>query len=195
MQKQVQKNQLLATILPARYHGHPLPEPKMKWCANWKKSVLQSFLKTSLGKKVAEGVRLEKRFLIFVPNIEWMLRLEKVLRKIFKEVPFEAVSAEDSNRKSKVMQMRNEEIQFLITSTILERGITFQNIDVFVIGAEDRVFSEAALVQIAGRCGRTPDFPTGEVIFFHDGKSLAMKRAVKQIKRMNVLAKKRGLVH
>lgn len=92
------------------------------------------------------------------------------------------------------MQMRNEKVAFILTTTILERGVTFPNVDVLVIGAEDRVFTESALVQIAGRAGRSPKYPTGDVIYFHDGQSLAMKKAVQQIKKMNHLAKKRGLI-
>ncbi len=195
MQQQVKQQQLRATILPARYHGHPLPVPQMKWCTDWETEVLTNFEKTSFGKKVIQYIEGGQRFLLFIPNIQWMHQLEKLLLDLFPLVPFEAVFAKDPKRKEKVQLMRQEKIQFLISSTILERGVTFPGIDVLIIGAEDRVFSESALVQMAGRCGRSPEFPTGEVIYFHDGKSLAMKRAVKQIKEMNHLAKKRGLLH
>ena len=104
------------------------------------------------------------------------------------------MSAEDPERKAKVSAMREKKFQWLMSSTILERGITFPNIDVLVIGAEDGIFTESALVQIAGRCGRAAAYPTGEVLFYHDGKTIAMKRAIKQIQRMNQLAKKKGLI-
>lgn len=194
MQGQVKNKKLLATILPARYHGYPLPVPQLKWCNHWHRKLLKNPLKTSFGKKVASLIKNEKRFIIFVPNIEWMLKFEKRLRTLFPHHSFEAVSAEDPERKSKVRLMREKQLQFLISSTILERGVTFPNIDVLVIGAEDRVFTESALVQIAGRCGRSADYPTGDVLFYHEGKSLAMKRAVKQIQKMNDLAKKKELI-
>lgn len=47
--------------------------------------------------------------------------------------------------------MRKGELDFLLCTTILERGVTFTDIDVLVLGAEDRTFTEAALVQISGR--------------------------------------------
>ena len=194
MQKQVKNKKLLSTILPARYHGYPLPVPKLKACWNWQEKLLKAPLKTSCGKKLQQLIREERRFLIFIPNIEWMLKFEKTLRQYFPECYFTSVSAEDPDRKAKVRAMRNKEFQFLLSSTILERGITFADIDVFVIGAEDGIFTESALVQIAGRCGRAADYPTGEVIFYHNGKSIVMKRAVKQIKQMNKRAKKRGLL-
>ena len=90
--------------------------------------------------------------------------------------------------------MRDETYQFMLTTTILERGVTFRDIDVLVIGAEDRTFTEAALIQIAGRAGRHKDFPTGEVLFLHYGQTKALKSAIRQIKKMNRLARERGLL-
>lgn len=194
MQTEVKKGKLQATILPARYHGYPLPVPKAKWCANWRVNLLKKPLKTSIGKQLEQRIKVKKRFLVFVPNIEWMLTFEKMLRRMYPHVAFESVSAEDPKRKEKIMQMRELKLQFLITSTILERGVTFPNVDVLVIGAENRIFTESALVQIAGRCGRSPDYPSGDVLFFHDGQSMALKKSIKQINQMNHLARKRGLI-
>lgn len=92
------------------------------------------------------------------------------------------------------MAMRNEKIQFLICTTILERGVTFPDIDVLVLGAEDKSFTEAALIQIAGRAGRHKDYPAGEVLYFHYGKSIALKSAISQIIRLNRMAEARGLL-
>jgi competence protein ComFA len=106
----------------------------------------------------------------------------------------EAVHAEDPDRKEKVQQMRRKELALLLTTTILERGVTFPNIDVAVIGAEDTIFTESALVQIAGRAGRSAEHPTGNVTFFHYGKTEAMLKARKQIVTMNREGVKRGLI-
>ena len=194
MQESVKNKKLLATILPARYHGHPLPVPKAKLCFNWRNKILKKFLKTSFGKELETRLKNNRKCLIFVPNIQWMLKFEKVLRKLYPKIPFQSVSAEDPLRKEKVYEMRQGKLQWLLTSTILERGVTFPNIDVLVVGAEDRIFTVSALVQIAGRAGRSPKYPTGDVLFFHNGQSKALKKAIKQIKQMNHLAKERGLV-
>lgn len=194
MQKEVKKKKLLATILPARYHGHALPVPQVKMCREWSKNLLAKPTKTTFGKALERKIKAGKKCLIFVPNIEWLLKFEEVLRKIYPKLLFEAVYAEDPERKEKIMKMRENKLQMLLTTTILERGVTFPDIDVLVIGAENRVFTEAALVQISGRAGRSPKYPTGEVMFYHDGQSVAMKKAIKQIKTMNKRAKKRGLI-
>lgn len=194
MQKEVKREKLAATILPARYHGYQLPVPQTKWCVDWQVNLLTKLTKTAFGKDFQQRIKAGQRFLVFVPNIEWMLEFEAVLRRLYPAVKFESVSSGDPKRKEKVMKMRSFAIQFLMTTTILERGVTFPNIDVLVLGSEDRIYTESALVQIAGRCGRAADYPTGAVIYYHNGKTVAMKRAIKQIRTMNRLAKEKGLV-
>jgi competence protein ComFA len=115
-----------------------------------------------------------------------------ILRKLAPDI--EAVHAEDPDRKEKVQKMRNKEIPLLLTTTILERGVTFPNIDVAVIGAEDNIFAESALVQIAGRAGRSKDYPKGVVTFFHYGKTEEMIKARKQITAMNQEGIRKGLL-
>ena len=86
--------------------------------------------------------------------------------------------------------MRDDEYDFLVTTTILERGVTFSEIDGGVIGADDDVSSSSALVQIAGRVGRSSNRPTGAVTFFISENSRNVKLAVKQIGYMNRLGKR-----
>ncbi len=90
--------------------------------------------------------------------------------------------------------MRNKEIPLLLTTTILERGVTIANLDVAVLGAEDRIFTESALVQIAGRVGRSSQYSTGNITFFHYGKTEAMVKAKRQMIQMNKEAKEKGLI-
>lgn len=97
----------------------------------------------------------------------------------------------DQNREEKINQFREKKLHALITTTILERGVTFPSVDVVVLGAGHEVFNEAALVQIAGRAGRSADDPSGEVIFFHDGKTYAMEKARQMILDMNARGRKR----
>ena len=100
------------------------------------------------------------------------------------------VSSVDENRHKKVDEMRQETVDWLITTTILERGVTFANIDVIVFGAHHPVYNTASLVQIAGRVGRKSEFPNGTVYFLHEGRSLAMIHCRKQIMKMNQVGDK-----
>lgn len=81
--------------------------------------------------------------------------------------------------------MRDEKLQYLITTTILERGVTFPRIDVLIIGADDKTFSENALVQIAGRVGHSADRPIGLVQAYVQHINLKVRAAQKQIIMMN----------
>lgn len=97
------------------------------------------------------------------------------------------VYAADPEREKKVMLFREKRLRLIVTTTILERGVTIPRSDVIVLGADDGVFDEASLVQIAGRVGRSADAPDGMVRFITAGSSRVPHAAVKQIKRMNRL--------
>jgi competence protein ComFA len=178
--------------IPARFHRHPLPVPRFEWSGNWEKKLAKGKLPTNIIKWIESRLSSGKQALVFAPKIASMEKILPILRKLHLKI--ESVHAEDPERKEKVMKMRNKEIPLLLTTTILERGVTFPNIDVAVIGSEDRIFTESALVQIAGRAGRSADHPTGNVTFFHYGKTEAMLSAQKQIIMMNKEGIKKGLI-
>src|SRR5690625_1721828 len=102
----------------------------------------------------------------------------------------QSVSSVDHLREEKIEQFRKKRLFCLITTTILERGVTFPSVDVVVIRAHHDVFDEQALVQIAGRAGRSINDPNGNVIFFHEGETDAIIRAIEMIHMMNKKAEK-----
>ncbi|MEH7254790.1 DEAD/DEAH box helicase [Neobacillus niacini] len=181
------------TTIPARFHRHPLPVPDFTWCGNWQKRIKKDKLPAIVICWIKERLQNNKQTLVFFPHIGLMEKALPILRQLAPDM--EAVHAEDPNRKEKVLKMRDKTIPILLTTTILERGVTFPNIDVAVVGAEDDIFTESALVQIAGRAGRSKDYPGGVVTFFHYGKTEAMLKARKQIINMNQEGVKRGLIN
>ncbi|MFJ7728275.1 DEAD/DEAH box helicase [Neobacillus sp. NPDC097160] len=180
------------TTIPARFHRHPLPVPEFVWCGNWQKRLQKNKLPQNVIDWIQKRLRADKQALLFFPHIPLMEKALTILRRIAPNI--EAVHAEDPDRKIKVQKMRAKEIPLLLTTTILERGVTFPNIDVAVIGAEDTIFTESALVQIAGRAGRSKDYPDGVVTFFHYGKTDQMIKARRQIVSMNREGVRRGLL-
>ena len=100
------------------------------------------------------------------------------------------VHASDPDRLDKVQAMRDHQLAFLVTTTILERGVTFPGIDVGVLGADSEIFSTAALVQIAGRVGRSLERPGGAVTFWIQENSRRIEEARRQIAEMNRRARK-----
>ncbi|HYK75130.1 MAG TPA: DEAD/DEAH box helicase [Pseudoneobacillus sp.] len=178
--------------IPARFHRHPLPIPKFVWCGNWKRKLQKGAIPSNILQWTKERLQQQKQALIFLPNIRLMEKVLPIFRSLDPRIV--AVHAEDPLRKEKVQAMRNKETPILLTTTILERGVTFLNIDVAVVGAEEGIFTESALVQIAGRVGRSSQYPSGNITFFHYGKTEAMVKARKQIQQMNHEAKKKGLL-
>jgi competence protein ComFA len=191
-QKEVKQGKRKAVTIPARYHGFPLPVPVFEWCGNWRKAVKKQSLPSNVLAWIQERLNGRKQSFVFVPHIELLENIVAILKKL--EPKIEGVHAEDSARKEKVAAFRKGEIPLLVTTTILERGVTVPNIDVAVLGAEDEIFTEGALVQIAGRVGRSAQYPSGDVRFFHYGKTKAMLAAKQQIEKMNKEAAERGLL-
>ncbi|MBS4190249.1 DEAD/DEAH box helicase [Bacillus sp. FJAT-49705] len=191
-QKECNQGKREFVTIPARFHRHPLPVPHFKWCGNWEKQLKKERLPQNVLQWIKQRLDSQKQSLLFIPKIDKMERILPIARQLHPKI--EAVHAEDPLRKEKVQAMRNKEIPMLLTTTILERGVTFPNIDVAVIGTEDRIFTESALVQIAGRVGRSSHAPGGDITFFHYGKTEAMIRARKQILHMNAEARKKGLI-
>lgn len=103
--------------------------------------------------------------LIFFPEIDAMNKFANALENKGYASPVTVHSA-DELRKEKVEWLRKGKIKLLLTTTILERGVTFTDVQVAVFGSEARIFTEAALVQISGRAGRKLSHPTGDVCFF-----------------------------
>ncbi|PIO83906.1 DNA/RNA helicase [Loigolactobacillus backii] len=183
--QQVRKGVLSLSYLPRRYHGHPLALPHCHLALNWYKQLMKGRLPSVLNRLLKDKVQRQQSFLLFVPKIALLKPLAKLLSNNFANLKFTTVYAADPKRAEKVQAMRQEKLTALLTTTILERGVTFKNIEVIVLGSDDSVFTTSALVQMAGRVGRHRDYPTGRVDFICAGYSCAMKQATKQIKQIN----------
>lgn len=192
LSQQIKRNQLITSYLPLRFHQNPLPEIKLLFSNNWWQEISE---KKQLNRKVIkilkQWVQSENQFLIFVPHVSM---LEEVFQVIQENLPAnvkgQTVHAQDPLRIEKVQMMRDKEIRYLITTTILERGVTFPKIDLIVLGADNEVFSISSLVQIAGRVGRSLDRPKGDVYFMCDNYTKTVHKAKQQIIFLNRKAKK-----
>lgn len=190
-QREVRAKKLESVVIPARYHKHPLPVPTLEWCGKWEKRVKKDEIPWNVRFWVRKHMEKGSPIFLFVPNIALLEKVVKVLAKEHGEL-VAGVHAKDKERKEKVANFRKGKIKVLVTTTILERGVTVTDVQVGVLGAEDDVFTESALVQIAGRAGRSSQYPSGDVRFFHYGKTNEMVAAVDQIRRMNYQARKGG---
>lgn len=185
LDKRVSKGELSRLSLPRRFHGNPLIVPQKVWLENFQKYLNQKKLVPKLEQFVKKQRKTGFPLLIFASEIKRGQEFAEVLQNNFPNEKVGFVASTTENRLDVVEKFRRKEITLLISTTILERGVTFPCVDVFVVEANHRLFSRSALVQIAGRVGRSMERPTGELIFFHDGTTMAIEKAIKEIREMN----------
>lgn len=191
--KELQRTVARCYRLPARYHRRPLPVPKVVLNLSLKKKLSQSKLPKPIIKEL-ERLLVKNDVLVFCPSIPLLEVVAQQLLTNFPELTLTTVFANDEERLIKVENMRDSKYQVLITTTILERGVTFKGVSVMILDAAHRVFNKAALVQIAGRADRKGPFRDAEVCFVTSEWTRTIKQAVKEIKENNQLAMKAGLL-
>ncbi|UKS26127.1 DEAD/DEAH box helicase [Paenibacillus sp. HWE-109] len=190
-----ERGQLPHVRVPVRYHRHPLPVPQLISVPSLRKSQQTQSIPKTLSNKIEVSIDRGAQVFIFVPNIQLVEPVVELLRSLWKSttsICIEGTSSKDPSRSDKVQRFRNREIRLLVTTTILERGVTVPKSDVFILDADSRLFDEAALVQMAGRAGRSKDDPAGMVYFAAKEMTQAQKEAIRQIRHMNRIASKQG---
>ena len=185
LERRIKRKELSVSLLPERYHKKPLVVPTMNIIGDLDKRLKKKKVPKPVCQFIEEHLKEGKRFLLFVPRITLLNPIEVALRRQFTNAKFETVSSKEVYRQERIAKMRAGELDFLVTTTILERGVTFPGVDVCVVNAHEEEFSREVLVQIAGRVGRTVECPTGEVVYFHNGKTKAMVQAVREIEGLN----------
>ncbi|MGG4344526.1 helicase-related protein [Paenibacillus lautus] len=192
LQREAAAGRLPHAKVPARFHGHPLPVPQKLKILTVNRCLQEKKLPPPLVRSLSASLSRGAQVFLFVSRIKHIDPMLELLRKAIANMPIEGTSSIDPERASKVMSFRNREIRLLVTTTILERGVTVPKSDVFILDADSELFDEAALIQMAGRAGRSKDDPAGRVVFAASQWTRSQSSAVRQIKAMNRIARKGG---
>lgn len=179
MQQAVKRQQLAVAFLPRRFHGAPLPVPRLRLTA-LKQGPKQ------LGKRdlaLLQDLAADRRVLVFVPRIAWLKPLARRLEQAGLAV--RTAHAADPDRAAVVQAFRQGKFTVLLTTTILERGVTIPRCAVVVVAADDPQFSASGLIQMAGRAGRSAASPDDPVWFLARHVTLAQIEAIHAIRQMN----------
>lgn len=185
LDKEVKKKEVSRYSLPRRFHGNPLVVPEIKWVSKIRQKIEKGKIPHDLLQLIKQQRQTTYPLLLFVSEIELGKQLKDILTKYFSKEKLGFISSKTEDRLRIVEEFRNREVSILVSTTILERGVTFPLVDVFVIESNHRLFTKSTLVQISGRVGRSKERPTGQLLFLADGITKAMKNAVKEIKEMN----------
>ena len=171
--------------LPRRFHENPLVVPSKVWIHQFDKQLSKNQLPAVIKKAIADQRKTGFPLLIFAPEIAKGKELSSIIRHYYPREKIGFVSSQTEDRLKIVEQFRSGEIGILISTTILERGVTFPCVDVFVLQANHRLYTSSSLVQISGRVGRSVERPTGLLFFFLEETNKAIDNAIKEIKLMN----------
>lgn len=184
------KKELFTSILPFRHHQQPLPVPAFKLTPKIRTILTLKNPYHLIDRFKSEVNWVNGQAFIFVPRISDVSLWTNKLKEWFSKERIEGVHANDKLRDTKIEAFKRGEIKFLVTTTIMERGVTISNLHVLVINANEKVFDKSTLIQIAGRVGRSKEYPDGMVLFLGEYKTKAIADAIKHIKWMNKEAKR-----
>jgi competence protein ComFA len=96
------------------------------------------------------------------------------------------VHSERPDKENVIDDFKKGKLDFLITTSVLERGVTIKNLQVLVFHADNRsIYDSSTLIQISGRVGRKMDSPNGEVVFFAQKQTEEMSDAIRKIEHYN----------
>ena len=125
---------------------------------------------------------LNRKVMIFVSSMARGTRIYELLKRF---VSCCYVSSKTDGRDDIIADFKNGKYQIIVTTLILERGITIDNVQVLVWLRENRVFDEASLTQISGRVGRSFANPDGECLFLCEGRSESVDDCIRSVVRAN----------
>ena len=175
MEDKIKKDKGVSLSLYKRFHGHKIVEPKLK--------IVPLFQEIDIFFLLKRFKKENKPCLIFVPTKYEAESLFLKMKTVFSNIEY--VHSSRKNREEIISKFKKNEFLFLITTSILERGITIKNLQVIVYKAEHKIYNAETLIQISGRVGRKVDAYDGDVIFLAKKPTEFIVEAIEKIKEAN----------
>lgn len=124
-----------------------------------------------------------RKVIVFAPTIALCYSFYNVAKYFVKNG--ESVSSKKKTRAEIIESFKKGELSYLVSTSILERGVTIKDLDVILIDIDNPIYSWQAIVQIAGRVGRKLNSEYGEVLLFGFKKTKEVDIAIETIKKHN----------
>ncbi|UTY39886.1 DEAD/DEAH box helicase family protein [Allocoprobacillus halotolerans] len=160
-------------IMNRRYHGYDLPVPRLMICPR----CLQIFIIHLLLWK------WKKKVIIYVPFVK---DVDKVVHQL-RCFRVKGVSSMHKHNQENLEALKNGDIDVIVSTTLLERGITVEDVQVIVYHGEDNLFDCRTLIQIAGRVGRKISHPQGHVYILSCEHTSSIRQCIHTIKDLNTM--------
>ena len=160
----------------SRFHHYPLPVPKV--------IIRKEFLLfIYLVEYLKRYLKANKPVMVFTPTIEVCEQIYRYLSIFCKGGDY--VHSQRKDRSKTIDKFRNGKTKYIVTTAVLERGVTVKDVQVIIYNASHSFYDRHALIQISGRVGRKKDAPTGEVIYLATRNNEEIKNSISEIKRAN----------
>lgn len=160
----------------SRFHKYPLPVPELI-----KGHKFKLFYK--LIDYLNIFIKEDKQVMVFTPTIEICQSIFGYIKLFVKGGDY--VHSKRENRGEVIDNFREHKTNYIVTTAVLERGVTVRNVQVIIFLADHMVYDRHALIQISGRVGRKKDAPEGEVIFLAERETEEIDAAIEEIERAN----------
>lgn len=159
-----------------RFHGHPLPVPEV---IVKPKTILKMYLIRYLKMFKKEG----KQVFLFCPTINESIEIYRFVSIFVSGGDY--VNSKKEDRNETIIKFKKGITRYIVTTAVLERGVTIKDLQVIVYHADSGIYDSHALVQISGRVGRKKDAPTGKVIFLCEEKTRDIQKCIDEINYAN----------
>ncbi|MDD3957902.1 MAG: DEAD/DEAH box helicase [Candidatus Izemoplasmatales bacterium] len=171
-------------VQPQRFHGYPLDLPRIIHVPYLASTLRQQRLPRQIRLQFDQWRDGCRQALVFVPSIPVGEQLVSIMKR--QGYNCMGFSSHSPHKDVTLRKLRDRTIDFLVTTTIMERGMTFPGIQVAIIHADHPIFTDQVLMQISGRVGRHQDDPSGDIILFSEHQTVAMSKLRKTIIRFNM---------
>lgn len=170
-------------FIPSRFHGHSLDIPKFIHDHRLDFNSANCLFSKSVWNILHKWIDKNQKIFIFVPTIRLA---EKVYEYLSIKISGGMIFTSQTKNKQQILSdFSKGMISFIVTTSILERGVTYPNLNCMILYSDHAIYTKEMLIQISGRVGRKADSPHGEIYFVSKYKSQAMIEAVKHLSKMN----------
>lgn len=170
-----------SVYLMTKFNKRKLPKPMFVHIPYFTK-------KLKYGWRVKQFQQLKRgKWLVFVPSVGIGECVYTYILNVMKLSNVASVHSADPLRVEKIEQFRNDDLNVLITTSILERGVTFDSISVLVLFPEHDLMTEEMIVQVCGRVDRGVIEMPYYLEAYYEVYTDKISRIYKRIEEMNRL--------
>ena len=203
--------------IPVRHHGYPVPVPELVVDRHHlvpdspagqttPTASVPLNLPPEFWAKLLRSLQEGNRVFVFVPRVWLVPVLYQVIsaelgdsQNTYKahginQVTVLGTHSRDPNRDEKRNTFEKMAPAVMVTTSVLERGITVPRADVMVLYAQDPLYDARTLMQMSGRSGRAASYPRGWVYFIAAANTRAIQWAISSLEELNAAAEKQGFL-